>query len=183
MRHVSNAASSSGSVSRIFFQIRNHGRRAHQAADMAYDDATILPQHVSPPGYSSCGTGTHTVSSEPRDGIVERLIAQDPMIIAASSRGVMHTANTARRSPTKSCTSPRMSGIRRKRPDGRRSMSPAPRPSAIAASDCVSRHSPGSRRFRGQDRALWIVCAMANRPQLRRKLAADVHRWPAPAST
>src|SRR5271163_1926844 len=23
-----------------FFQIRNHGRRAHQAADMAYDDAT-----------------------------------------------------------------------------------------------------------------------------------------------
>ena len=74
------------------------------------------------------------------------LIAQDPMIIAASSRGVMHTATTARRSPAKSCTSPRMSGIRRKRPDRRRSMSPAPRPSANAASDCMSRHSPGSRR-------------------------------------
>ena len=52
---------------------------------MAYDDATILPQHVSPPGYSSCGTGTHMVPSKPRDGIMERLIPQDPMIIAASS--------------------------------------------------------------------------------------------------
>src|SRR5215469_5016234 len=38
---------------------------------------------------------------------MERPIAQDPMIIASSSRGVMHTANTARRSP-KSCTLPRM---------------------------------------------------------------------------
>jgi hypothetical protein len=83
-----------------FFQIRNHGRRPHQAADMAYDDATIRPQHISPPRY-----GTHPVSSEARDGIMERLIAQDRMIIAASSRGVMHTANTARRSPAKSCTS------------------------------------------------------------------------------
>ena len=77
---------------------------------------------------------------------MDRIIAQDPMIIPASGRGVTHTATTARRSPAKSCTSPRMSGIRRKRPDRRRSMSPAPRPSAIAASDCMSRHSPGSRR-------------------------------------
>jgi hypothetical protein len=30
---------------------------------------------------------------------MERLSAQDPMVIAASSRGVMHTANTARGSP------------------------------------------------------------------------------------
>jgi len=29
------------------FQIRDHGRRPHQAADMAYDDATIRPQHIS----------------------------------------------------------------------------------------------------------------------------------------
>ena len=58
---------------------------------MGYDDATIRPQHVSPPRSGRCGTGTHTVFSKPRDGIMERLIAQDPMIIAASSRGVMHT--------------------------------------------------------------------------------------------
>src|SRR5215472_11645008 len=56
---------------------------------------------------------------------MDRLIAQDPMIIPASSRGVSHTANIARRSPAKACTSPRMIGIRRERPD-RRSMSPAP---------------------------------------------------------
>jgi hypothetical protein len=74
-----------------FFQIRNHGRRPHQAADMAYNDAMIRPQHISPPRYGRCGTGTHTESSKPLDGIMERLIAQDPMIIAASSRGVMHT--------------------------------------------------------------------------------------------
>jgi hypothetical protein len=30
---------------------------------------------------------------------MERFIAQDHMVIATSSRGVMHTANTARRSP------------------------------------------------------------------------------------
>jgi hypothetical protein len=47
------------------------------------------------PGYCSCGTGTHTVSSKPQDGIMERLIDQDPMIIAASRSGVMHTAHTA----------------------------------------------------------------------------------------
>jgi hypothetical protein len=33
-----------------FFQIRNHGRLSHHAADMAYDDATIRPQDISPPG-------------------------------------------------------------------------------------------------------------------------------------
>jgi hypothetical protein len=31
---------------------------------------------------------------------MERLIAQDPMVIAASSRGVMDIANTARGLPT-----------------------------------------------------------------------------------
>src|SRR6516164_9817692 len=43
-----------------FFQIRNHGRRPHQAADMAYDDTTIRPQHISPPRYGRYGTGTHS---------------------------------------------------------------------------------------------------------------------------
>jgi len=118
---------------------------------MAYDDATILPQHVSPPGYSSCGTGTHTVSSEPRDGIVERLIAQDPMIIAASSSGVMHTANTAQVA-TKSMDSPTMIAISRGRPDRRRSITPAARRNAIAASNCGCRRSPDFRRFRSRDR-------------------------------
>src|SRR5215472_7986794 len=32
-------------------RLRDHGRRPHQAADMAYDDATIRPQHISPPRY------------------------------------------------------------------------------------------------------------------------------------
>ena len=55
---------------------------------------------------------------------------------------VANRANTAHRSPAKSCTSPRMIGIRRRRTDRRRSMSPAPRPNAIASSNCVSQHSP-----------------------------------------
>jgi hypothetical protein len=70
-----------------FFQVRNYGRRAHQAADMGCDDAMIRPQHVSPPRYGRCCTGTHTVSSKPRDGIMERLIAQDPVIIVAGASG------------------------------------------------------------------------------------------------
>ena len=57
-----------------FFQIRDHGRRPHQATDMAYDDATIRLQHISPPRYNRCSTGTCTVSSKLRDGIMNRLI-------------------------------------------------------------------------------------------------------------
>ena len=77
---------------------------------MAYDDATIHPQHVSPPGYSSCGTGTHMVPSKPRDGIMERLIPQDPMIIAASSRVALHTTNTALRPAGQNSAKRRRSG-------------------------------------------------------------------------
>src|SRR6516162_8354674 len=38
-----------------------------------------------PPRYGRCSTSTPTASNKPRDGIMERLIPQDPMIIAASS--------------------------------------------------------------------------------------------------
>jgi len=87
------------------------------------------------------------VSSKPRDGIMERLIAQDPMI-SRSSRGSDAHRNIARRSPAKSCASPRMIGIRREKPDRSRSMSPAPRPSAIAASNC----EPTFARFQAVSR-------------------------------
>jgi hypothetical protein len=39
----------------------------------------------SKPRLVRCGTDTHTVSSKPQDGIMERLIAQDPMIIPAAA--------------------------------------------------------------------------------------------------
>ena len=165
-----------------FFQMRNHGRRPYQAADMAYDDATVRPQHISASSLRQVqhrhlhsvkqavgwDHGSHHRSrsdDHPRER--PRCDAHRKYRAQVASE-IMHLAKNDR--------------VRRKPPDRRRSMSPAPRLSAIAASNCVSRHSPGSRRFRGQDRALWIVCAMANRPQLRRKLAADVHRRPAPAS-
>ena len=70
---------------------------------MGYDDAMIGPQDVSPPRYGRCGTGTYTLSSKSRDGIMERLIAQDPMLIATSSRGVMHTTNIAQTGRAEYC--------------------------------------------------------------------------------
>jgi hypothetical protein len=49
--------------------------------------------------------GAAPAPAQVKQGIMDRLIAQDPMIITASTRDVTHTANTARRSPAKSCTS------------------------------------------------------------------------------
>jgi len=78
---------------------------------MTHDNATIRPQHVSPPRYGRCGIGTHTMSSKSRDGNMERLIAQDPMLIATSSRGVMHTTNTAQTGRAEYCEKARMAAV------------------------------------------------------------------------
>jgi len=42
---------------------------------------------------------------------MERLIAQDPMLIATSSRGVMHTTNTAQTGRAEYCEKARMAAV------------------------------------------------------------------------